>query len=76
MKIRPFTPDDLLAFAAVNLDRYTETVSEREGETIPHSSKPRSPILSLSSLSLSSPFSPLFPSPLSIILYSTTWAST
>lgn len=29
MKIRPFTPDDLLAFAAVNLDRYTETVSER-----------------------------------------------
>jgi GNAT superfamily N-acetyltransferase len=26
MKIRPFTPDDLLAFNAVNLDRYTETV--------------------------------------------------
>ena len=29
MLVRPFVPSDLLAFNAVNLDYYTETVSRR-----------------------------------------------
>lgn len=30
MLVRPFVPSDLLAFNAVNLDYYTETVSAQE----------------------------------------------
>jgi hypothetical protein len=30
MLVRPFVPSDLLAFNAVNLDYYTETVSRTE----------------------------------------------
>lgn len=33
MRVRPFVPSDLLAFNAVNLDYYTETVRKKENRS-------------------------------------------